>query len=177
MIRNGIEIADGASQQAYETPWTHVHAVSRDSFAGVPFALDAAASLANRKAPRHYDILANGLSSEWVDGTWCNPPYEAQGAWLARAVYWARLGVHSACLVLASTSAKYWRPCCHEAGTIDYYEGRIAFTDPATGLPRPGFDRASALVLLGPRFAAGVVRYRDARSGELIGSTDQIRLL
>ena len=177
MIRDGIEIADSAHEQAYETPWTHVRAVIRDSFGGVPFVLDAAASAANRKAPAHYDIASNGLSSPWLDGTWCNPPYEDQGTWLARAVYWARLGVHSASLVLASTSAKYWRPCCHEAGTIDYYEGRIAFTDPATGKPRPGFDRASALVLLGPRFARGVVRYRDARSGELVSGTDQIQLL
>jgi phage N-6-adenine-methyltransferase len=168
---------NSSEQQSYETPWSHVRAVERDSFGGVPFALDAAATIANRKASRHYDTSTNGLSSRWIDGTWCNPPYEHQGEWLARAVYWARQGVHSASLVLASTSAKYWRPCAHEAGTIDYYEGRIAFVDPATGLPRPNFDRASALVLLGPRFAGRTVRYRDARSGELIGATDQVSLL
>ena len=173
MKRKGVTIADGASEQAYETPWAHVEAVVRDSFGGVPFAIDVAASESNRKAPRHYGIADNGLSSAWLDGAWCNPPYENQGEWLARAVYWARQGVHSACLVLASTSAKYWRPCCFEAGTVDYYEGRIAFTDPTTGKPRPGFDRASALVLLGPRFTPRQTRYRDAVSGELVSEIHQ----
>jgi len=34
---------NSSEQQSYETPWSHVRAVERDSFGGVPFALDAAA--------------------------------------------------------------------------------------------------------------------------------------
>ena len=178
MKRRGVDIADSAHEQCYETPWTHVRAVEADSFGGLPFALDVAASEHNRKAARHYSVEDNGLSSLWVDRTWCNPPYENQGDWLARGVYWAREhGVRSAFLVLASTSANYWRPCCFEAGVVDFYEGRIAFTDPATGQPRKGFDRASALVLLGPGFPPRTVRYRDAKTGQLIGTDPQPRLL
>ena len=178
MKRKGQDIADGASEQAYETPWKHVRAVEADSFGGVPFAIDVAAAERNRKAPRHYSVNDNGLKRTWVDRTWCNPPYENQGEWLARGVYWAREhGVRSAFLVLASTSANYWRPCCFDAGTVDFYEGRIAFLDPATGLPRKGFDRASALVLLGPGFAPRTVRYRDARTGILIRDDDTPTLL
>lgn len=164
-------------EQCYETPWTHVRAVEADSFGGLSFALDVAANEHNRKALRHYSVHDNGLSSPWVDRVWCNPPYENQGEWLARGVYWARLGVRSAFLVLASTSANYWRPCCFEAGTVDFYEGRIAFTDPTTGKPRKGFDRASALVLLGPGFTPRTVRYRDARTGRLIHDDDRTALL
>lgn len=177
MKRRGVDIADGASEQAYETPWTHVRAVEADAFGGLPFALDVAASASNRKADRHYSVADNGLSSTWIDRTWCNPPYENQGEWLARGVYWARQGVRSAFLVLASTSANYWRPCCFDAGTVDFYEGRICFVDPATGKPRKGFDRASALVLLGPGFAPRTVRYRDARTGRLIHDDDRATLL
>ena len=162
--------------QCYATPQHLVDAVALDSFGGQPFALDVAADANNRKAPRHYDIHDNGLSSPWVDRTWCNPPYENQGEWLARGVYWAREhGVRSAFLVLASTSANYWRPCCFDAGTVDFYEGRIAFLDPATGKPRPGFDRASALVLIGPGFKPRRVRYRSAVTGRLLDDVTEQR--
>lgn len=177
MKRRGVDIADSAHEQCYETPWTHVRAVEADSFGGLPFALDVAASASNRKADRHYSVADNGLRRTWVDRTWCNPPYENQGEWLAMGVYWARQGIRSAFLVLASTSANYWRPCCFDAGTVDFYEGRIAFTDPATGKPRKGFDRASALVLLGPGFTPRTVRYRDARTGRLIHDDDRATLL
>lgn len=174
MKRRGVDIADSAHEQCFETPWAHVRAVEADSFGGLPFAIDVAASEHNRKAARHYSITDNGLSSTWIDRTWCNPPYENQGDWLARGVYWAREhGVRSAFLVLASTSANYWRPCCFEAGTVDFYEGRIAFIEPSTGLPRKGFDRASALVLIGPGFAPRTVRYRSATTGKLIDSINQ----
>ena len=176
MKRRGVDIADSAHEQCNETPWTHVRAVEADSFGGLPFALDVAASEHNRKAPRHYSVTDNGLSSPWVDRVWCNPPYENQGEWLAMGVYWARQGIRSAFLVLASTSANYWRPCCFEAGTVDFYEGRIAFPDPATGLPRRGFDRASALVLLGPGFPPRTVRYRSAATGRLICDSPQLSL-
>jgi phage N-6-adenine-methyltransferase len=168
--RKGKTIAAGDSQQCYETPWSHVRAVERDSFDGRPFDLDVAASADNAKADAYYDERANGLRRQWAaPQVWCNPPYEVQGIWLARAVYFAKeYGVCTASLVLASTSALYWRECCHEVGTVDYYEGRIAFIDPATKQPRAGFDRASALVLVGPRFMPGVVRYRDATTGMLI---------
>jgi hypothetical protein len=87
---------------------------------------------------------------------------------MARAVWHAReYGISVALLVLASTSALYWRPCAWDAGTIDFYEGRIAFLD-EHGKQQPGFDRASALVLVGPAFRPGVVRVRDASTGRLI---------
>jgi hypothetical protein len=116
-----------------------------------------------------------------------NPPYEDQVEWLALGAWWGKRGVHSAHLVLASTSAGYWRQLVWSQGTCDVYEGRISFIAPPEGLrlrtraglrviaggaPVDGNDRANALVLFGPRFKAGVVRTRHAQTGELLPWTD-----
>jgi len=157
--------------QNYATPWFLVDAVAADSFDGHQPRLDACAEPWSAKAPDFYALPENGLVERWLDWTWCNPPYEDQGTWLARAAWWGEQGVHSACLVLASTSANYWRPICFEKGVVDFYEGRIAFVHPGTRKPKGGFDRASALVLFGPRFTPGKIRSRSARTGRLIEPT------
>ena len=157
------------TKQDWATPPHIVEAVAVDSFNGRPFDLDVAAYASNAKAPAYYDLAGNGMTSLWAaPQVWCNPPYENQGEWLARAVWHAReYGISVALLVLASTSALYWRPCVWDVATVDFYEGRIAFLD-GDGVEQPGFDRASALVLVGPAFRAGVVRVRDASTGRLI---------
>lgn len=158
----------GPRLQAWETPWSIVQAIERDTFNGVPFALDACATESNRKAVAHLDMKANGLRAPWLNATWFNPPYEEQERWLARAHWWARKGINSAGLVLASTSALYWRPLVWERAAVDFYEGRIAFVDERTGLPVRGNTYASALVLVGPAFLPGQVRVRSAETGKLI---------
>lgn len=160
----------GSGSQDWETPWTLVRAVERDTFGGERFALDVASNGKNAKADAFYTLPSgNGLRDVWVDQTWCNPPYEEQEQWLARAHWMARCrGVHSACLVLASTSALYWRQFVWERAACDLYEGRIAFIDPTTDLPVNSNSYASALVLVGPSFPPGRIRVRSADTGALI---------
>ena len=174
----GWSVSPKGTKQDWATPPHIVAAVAADSFDGRPFDLDVAAYASNAKAPAYYDLAGNGMASLWAaPQVWCNPPYENQGEWLARAVWHAReYGISVALLVLASTSALYWRPCAWEAGTVDFYEGRIAFLD-EHGKQQPGFDRASALVLVGPAFRAGVVRVRDASTGRLIAREERQCLL
>ncbi len=168
-LRKGKVIAAGESEQEYETPWHIVRAVELDSFGGRPFDLDVAADVNNAKAKAYLDRKANGMKSMWAEQNWSNPTYENQGDWLKRAVYFAREhGFATASLVLASTSATYWPQVAWNAGTTDLYVGRIAFLDPETKKAVKGFDRASALVLVGPQFLPGVVRIRDALTGKLI---------
>lgn len=164
----------GKRVQTYATPWHIVDAVAHDSFGGAPFALDVAAKASTSKALAFYGLPhGNGLRDPWLDGSWCNPPYDEQQAWLARAHWHARKGVHSACLVLASTSTLYWRPLVWETATVDFFEARIAFLDEATGEPARNNSLASALVLIGPRFLPGVVRVRSAETGRLLARLPQ----
>lgn len=162
--------ARGDGTQTWATPWHIVRAVERDSFGGVPFALDCCAQPHTAKTSKFYALERgdNGLVDTWLDATWQNPPYGEQDKWLARAAYFASIGINVACLVLASTSSLYWRPLTFDRGEVHFYEGRIAFLD-ETNTPVKGASFSSALVLLGPRFKPGVVRIRSAETGEIIG--------
>lgn len=166
----------GDSTQTWGTPWHIIEAIERDSIGG-RFSLDCCAQPYTTKCDRFYAIerLEDGLALPWVDATWNNPPYAEQDRWLARAAWWGSQGVRVACLVLASTSSLYWRPTTMALGTVDFYEGRISFLN-EHGVAVKGTSFSSALVLYGPGFAAGRVRYRSAETGELIGSTAQVDL-
>lgn len=169
--------ARGDSTQTWATPPHLVDAIARDSFGGVAPSLDCCAQPHTAKAAKFYAIENgdDGMAMPWLDWTFQNPPYTEQDRWLARAAYFGSLGVRVACLVLASTSSLYWRPTTIERGTVDFYEGRIAFLN-ASGTPVKGASFSSALVLYGPGFAPGVVRYRSAETGELLGSRAQVDL-
>jgi phage N-6-adenine-methyltransferase len=164
--------------QNYGTPPWLVDAIARSDFGGKPPSLDVCAEKWSAKAPRFWSKKEDGLRQSWSTPAggwvWCNPPYANQVAWLEAAAGAAMRGHNVACLVLASTSAAYWRPLVWQRGTCDLFEGRIAFLDPHTKRERPGFDRASALVLFGPRFRPGVVRVRSALTGDLIHTVGSV---
>lgn len=165
----------GDGTQTWATPWHIVHAVEEEL--GARFALDACAQPHTAKADRFFALERgeNGLASPWVDMTWCNPPYAEQDQWLARAAYFGGLGMRVVCLPMASTSSLYWRPTCFERGTVDFFEGRIAFLD-ATGAPVAGASFSSALVFFGPGFEPRRVRYRSAATGRLIAEARGVDL-
>lgn len=50
------------------------------------FTLDAAASAENAKLPRYYTRETDGLAQSWRgERVWCNPPFSALPAWVAKA--------------------------------------------------------------------------------------------
>ena len=157
----------GPSTQNYATPARYVRALEDEL--GRPFALDVCAEAWNAKAERYLDVQANGLTSPWSPLNFCNPPYDNQQAWLARAAWWSETHGHtSACLVRASIDTRYWFRLVVLRATCDFFFGRIPYIDPVTRKEKRGSTFASAVVLYGPQFEPGVVRWRDAESGRLI---------
>ena len=50
------------------------------------FTVDAAASRANAKCERFYDLASNGLAQSWGgERVWCNPPYSALAEFVRKA--------------------------------------------------------------------------------------------
>lgn len=170
---------EGPSCQDYVTPWSHVFSIEEDTMRR-RFALDAAADRYNAKAARFYTLRDNGKKKRWLDPTFYNPFYDEQSEWLEIATWWAkRRAIRSAGLVRVATSESYWPEHAWNAGTIDYYKGRIAFLAPrggiwlkdrfvAAGQPIRGSNFANALVLVGPGFEPRTTRYRDAKTGRLL---------
>ncbi len=161
--------------QNYATPWSIIHGLVADGTFPRGFAIDVCATKRNAKAPIFITKKQNGLLADWLDDAFDNPEYKHQEKWLERAAWWGDRGINSANLVLASTSADYWDELVFGRGRCDLYKGRIAFLHPRTLRPVKGFSHASALVLYGPRFNAGELGVRDARTGRLLRIVERTR--
>jgi hypothetical protein len=155
------------AKQRWATPWHIVRAVERDTLKR-KFALDVCAEPWSAKATRFFCLPIDGMLQDWLDCSWCNPPYRNQVDWLVLAKSWGERGKRVACLVNAATSAEYWRPLVFNGGVCDFYEGRISHIHPITRKPRDENRIAQALVLFGPGFTPGRVRIRSAKTGQLI---------
>ncbi len=50
------------------------------------FTIDVAANELNRRVPKHYDLVWDGLARSWANEiVWCNPPWSACAAWVGKA--------------------------------------------------------------------------------------------
>lgn len=60
--------------------WEKLHAKHR-------FTVDVAASVANSKTPRFYDLSSDGLKQSWANEVvWCNPPFSNLEGWVQKAM-------------------------------------------------------------------------------------------
>jgi phage N-6-adenine-methyltransferase len=160
------------SLQNYGTPPGFFAALDRDfaRLVGYRLTLDVCAEKWSAKCPLYFTKKDNALAQEWRHGWFCNPPYNDQRTWLEKANAEANKGRRGVMLLKAATAERYWMPLTFERGTTDLVYGRMAFIHPKTKRPQSGADFASAVVWLGPGIPSGVVRYRCARSGELLAS-------
>lgn len=90
--------------------------------------------------PGHTD----GLKREWIDPTYCNPPYSNPKPWVEKAIQESQRGIRVVMLLRHDSSTEWWR-LLHEAGA--YFLAVIGRLHFSGGGPA---NFASVLVLLPP---------------------------
>jgi phage N-6-adenine-methyltransferase len=101
------------------------------------FDLDVAATAANAKCPRYYDIEMDGLRQCWhQDGTsaWMNNPYgEARitETWLRKAIYESFAGLPVVALEWTKTETSWFQDLVFgRASYTCFIRGRLSFSSP-----------------------------------------------
>jgi len=111
------------------------------------FSLDACASEWNAKCSNYYTEKLDGLTRDWVNWTWCNPPYSQLIRWYAKAYQEAEEGNSSVILTASRTDTKAFHEYATKSTKLIFLRGRIKFIDPATRSPREPAPFPSMVVI------------------------------
>lgn len=76
--------------------------------------------------PLNDDPVIDGLTIDWKDKSYVNPPYSNPLPWVEKAIYEANKGKKIVMLLRADTSTLYWKKCI-ENGEVLYFGRRIKF--------------------------------------------------
>lgn len=71
----------------------------------------------------------DGLSCEWGERSFCNPPYKDLKKWIPKAFLEAKKGKIVVLLVPARTDTIWWHEYCLKAQEIRFIKGRLSFDD------------------------------------------------
>lgn len=97
-------------------------------------------------ARKHYSVLDNGLSKQWLGRVWCNPPYGTETAkWVLRCAEHGNAIV----LIFARTETRtFFDAIWGRADGLLFLKGRLRFCH-VTGLPADNSGAPSVLVAYG----------------------------
>ena len=110
------------------------------------FDLDVCATPDNAKCSRFYTKEDDGLSKNWIETCWMNPPYGREiGKWVAHAYERSLFGATVVCLLPARTDTRWWHDYCTK-GEITFLKGRLKFSNAEFNAPFP-----NAIVVFRPR--------------------------
>lgn len=123
-----------SERQDWETPQALFDELNREFH----FCLDAAASKENHKVLLWYTEEQDGLTSEWFNPTWCNPPYGRDvGKWVHKAYMESLRGVTSVLLLAALTDTAWFHDWVYGKAEIRFIRGRITFVGADNSAPFP----------------------------------------
>lgn len=145
----------GGGYQAWETPAWLFEALNRV----FSFSLDAAASRENAKCKKYYTLSQSGLTNPWSDITFCNPPFNDPGPWLAKA-HTEAAKKHRSVMVLPAIgmTAKWY--VGHRANThTTILHPRVAFVG-----PKKSPNGMTMLMFFGFEFCKGDISFLDVSS-------------
>lgn len=78
------------------------------------------------------DPTFDGLTAEWGEKTFCNPPYNENAKWIDKALEEAKKGKKIVLLIPSRTDTKYFHKLTEFGARIIFFTGRLHFDD------RPG---------------------------------------
>lgn len=110
------------------------------------FTLDVCATKENAKCENFYTKEDNGLTKDWNDTCWMNPPYGRNiKYWVKKAYESARdNGAIVVCLLPSRTDTAWWHDYVLPYGEVTFIRGRLKFGNATNSAPFP-----SAIVVFG----------------------------
>ena len=140
---SNLQVHFSSDKQTWETPQAFFDMLNAEFH----FSLDVCATEETAKCNAYYTKEDDGLSLEWSDVCWMNPPYGRKiGEWLKKA-YESTISNDATvvCLIPARTDTAWWHDYVMKANEIRFIRGRLKFGDAENSAPFP-----SAIVVFRP---------------------------
>ena len=93
---------------------------------------------------------ADGLSINWGESTFCNPPYSQTAKWIKKASEQSKKGKTIVMLINAITDTIAFHDYIYNKAEIRFIRGRIKFINPAEPDKRAPNVKASMIVIFRP---------------------------
>ncbi len=108
----------------YSTPQTLFDLLNNEFH----FILDACATKENAKCEKYFTMDDNGLKQNWLNPTFCNPPYGNQIKFWVQKSYEESLKGNTVVLLIPSRSdTRYWHDFVMKSDEIRFVKGRLHF--------------------------------------------------
>ncbi len=110
----------------YSTPQTLFDLLNNEFH----FILDACATKENAKCEKYFTMDDNGLKQNWLNPTFCNPPYGNQIKFWVQKSYEESLKGNTVVLLIPSrTDTRYWFDFIMKSDEMRFIKGRLHFND------------------------------------------------
>lgn len=102
------------------------------------FDTDVCATPENAKCERYFTKEDDGLSQDWGDKNWCNPPYGKDIAkWMQKAYEESQKGKLVVCLVHSRTDTRWFHNWVYGKAELRFVKGRLKFGGSKYSAPFP----------------------------------------
>jgi phage N-6-adenine-methyltransferase len=101
-------------------------------------ALDAEFAFDHDPCPAGWDGKVDGLTSDWGNSNYVNPPYgRALPLWVKKSYEQWQEGKTVVMLIPSRTDTRWWHDYCMKATEIRFIKGRLKFDDQPNPAPFP----------------------------------------
>jgi len=101
--------------------------------------------------PANWDGKVDGLTSEWGDVNFVNPPYSQVSKWIAKAHEEWKKGKVVVMLINPVTDTIAFHKYIYKQAELEFIKGRVKFINPAQPDKRSPSPKPSMLVIFNPK--------------------------